>query len=562
MSNHGISGINIGQTKLDDYEGNTEEANLNARGSFSGRKARKIGSYLTGSHDLQIQQDQAQKVLNKKRINVLKDDGNADKAAREVSTSAVNTNKEGKLEVARCPALEKSLMEFEKLAKNPMANGKVGNQGWSEKAIGQDEKKVVPEGTGSTRNIVDPEKFKQRIQKDLTVFLGNTIKSTNTPHGLERLRLIVENQFSSGQISEPQKKHLNKLLGKQFERQMKGFPGYLAGLKPDNDSDSAKHELAHKKLSAIHEMTIAAKSFDPAIVKKHKNMLKTQGMACYENCGKYTPSKCDDLYQVSKCLTRLRGEGNKLLEPVIKLTSKNPRHRMEQADQSVVTKIASLNQQLKEIPALEHSMSKVAKNAVELMRSVSKLESKTEKDRDQLGRVSQELKKMKSGTGLLGALKPSYQKRRHNKKNTEKALRKSISANDKRQSNLQEQFRGLGQDYKKQFDAKNALLQKYGKSVEVLPEAYAPSSLSSIWKTEVSKLDENTLATEFDRACINHFLDSFADKFPREYFENEESLGVECVQKVAKEYVRAVESNEPPFAALKSAFKEGRILSM
>ena len=262
MNSDGISGINVGQVKLDNYEGNSKDANLNAKGSFSGRNVRKfnnkVGSYLTRSHDLQVQQDRAQKTLNNRRITVLNTQGDASKAASEASHSAVTSNKGGKLEVAKCPDLDKSLQDFKKLASDPMANGKVGQYGWDENVSDQGETTVTPSGSGSTRKIVDPEKFKQRVQKDLTVFLGNTIKGTDTPHGLERLRQTVVQQFDEGQISQSQQTHLNKLISKQYQLQLKNFPSYLAGLQAKDDSDEAHHTLAQEKLAAIHEITIAA----------------------------------------------------------------------------------------------------------------------------------------------------------------------------------------------------------------------------------------------------------------------------------------------------------------
>ena len=67
MGNSGIKGIQIDQAKLDRYEGSKEDSSLNSEGKFSRFSVRKLAnaaSYLTRSHDLQIEQGKAQKELN------------------------------------------------------------------------------------------------------------------------------------------------------------------------------------------------------------------------------------------------------------------------------------------------------------------------------------------------------------------------------------------------------------------------------------------------------------------------------------------------------------------
>ena len=567
MNNDGISGINIGQTKLDNYEGNTKDANLNAKGSFSGRNVRKfnnnVGSYLTGSHDLQTQQDRAQKKLNSRRIAVLTTQGDASKAASEASHSAVTTNKGGQLKVASCPDLDNSLQEFKKLASDPMASGKVGQFGWDEKVSEQGETTVTPSGTGSSRKIVDPEKFKQRVQKDLTVFLGNTIKGTDTPHGLERLRQTVEHQFDDGQISKSQKTHLNKLIGKQYQLQLKNFPAYLAGLQAKDDSDEARHTLAKEKLAAIHEITIAAQEHDPGIVKKHHQMLKAAALDCYEQCGRSTSPRATNLFEAQEWVQRLEQEASDWLAPVLELTSKHPSQRLEQAAKSVAAQVDPLKLQLDEIPALERSMSKTAAEAVKLMQDMAKLESVIGQKQKQLGREILELKQMREDAGRFRRMNLAYQYRRRNNLQRQEALRETITDSTSKETTNIDQFNNFKKTYNGEFQAQNELREKYGSSVEVLPKAPAPSTSSLGWKTEVSKLDGHDLATEFDKACINHHLDSLASKFPGHDIEEGESFGTKYVTDTAREYVRAVKDRrELPAIALRTALGEGRISSV
>ena len=569
MNSDGISGINIGQAKLDKYEGTSDEAALNSKGKFSSRTVRKlnnnVGSYLTRSHDVQVQQDRAQKTLNKRRISVLNDQGDAAKAATNVNHSALTSNSNGKLEVARCPELDQSIKEFLALAKDPLALGKVGQHGYNEEVPeGEEgERKAVPQGPGASRNIVNPEKFARRVQKDFAVFLGNAIKSADTPHGLERLRQTVGEQLDAGQITDKQASHLNRLISKQYDIQLQNFPAYLASLKPSADSDEARHQLASEKLAAIHEMTIAAEQHDHSVVAKHHQMLKGAALECYEDCGKTTPPTAENLFQAQDWLQRLEQEAESWLKPVLDLTSRHPEQRMEQAAKSVAAQADPLKLQLDEIPALERSMKDTAAKAVKLMTDMARLESVMEQEQSQLGQKMRELQEMRKDAGRLRRLNLAYQYRRRKNLHTQTALRETITANANKKATSLDQFNNYKQSYNGEFQTRNELREKYGESVEVLPEPAAPSASALLWKTEVAKLEGHDLATEFDQACINHHLDSLASKFPDKDVGNEQNFGTQYVSDVAREYVSAVKDRRVlPFAALRSAVGEGYISSV
>lgn len=570
MNSEGISGIHIGQPKLDQYEGKSDDAALNSQGKFSNRKVRKfnnaVGSYLssspTHSHDLQLQQDRAQKTLNKRRITVLNDQGDASKAAKNVNKSPLTTNTGGKLVVAPCQDLEKSVTDFLALAKDPLAHGRVGEYGYNEE-VTKEATKVTPQGPGTTKAIVNPEKFARRVQKDFTIFLGNTIKSTDTPHGLERLRQTVKQQFEAEQISKPQKAHLDKLIGKQYDLQLKNFPSYLTSLTAKADSDEARHEVAREKLAAIHEITIAAKEHDPGIVKKHHQMLKAAALDCYQDCGRSTPPKGADLYQAQEWVQRLEQEATDWLAPVLNLTSKHPNQRLKQAARSVAAQVDQLKLQLDEIPALERSMSTAATKAVKLMADMAKLESVIDQDQKQLGKKMLELKDMSESAGRFKRLNLVYQYRRKQNIQRQAVLRETIIADTSKKETSLDQFNSYRNSYNGDFKARNKLREKYGNSVEVLPKAPPPSNSALAWKAEISTLDGHNSITEFDKACINHHLDSLAPKFPSQDIEGAESLGIQYVNDVAKTYVSAVKDQSVlPIVALKSALGEGRISSV
>ena len=567
MSYDGISGINIGQAKLDEYKGHSDDAALNSQGKFSNRTVRKfnnkVGSYLstspTHSHDLQLQQDRAQKKLNKRRVAVLNDQGDAAKAAKNVNKSPLTANSGGKLEVAPCPDLDKSIKEFLALAKDPLAHGRVGELGFNE-IVTDKEASVKPLGSGSTKAIVDPEKFSRRVQKDFAVFLGNTIKSTNTPHGLERLRQTVQQQFNDGQISETQKTNLNKLISKQYDLQLKNFPAYLNSLTSKSGSDEDRHEVAREKLAAIHEMTMAAQAHNPGVVKKHHQMLKAAALDCYRDCGSSTPPRGEDLFKAQEFVQRLDQEASDWLKPVLKLTSQHPERRLEQAAQSVAPQVDHLKLQLDEIPALERSMNDTAQKAVKLMEAMTKLDTEIDQQQEQLATEIRELKEMREKAGDWRRFNLVYQHRRNKNLERQAVLRETITSKTAEKASNRDRYDGLKKSFNSEFQARNELEKAYGKSVAVLAKPPQSSVATLSWQNELTELDDIKVVTEFDKACIHHHLESLAAKFPPSDLDREESFGTTYVKGLAKDYVRFIRGDKfLPSAALQKVQSEGRI---
>ena len=292
-------------------------------------------------------------------------------------------------------------------------------------------------------------------------------------------------------------------------------------------------------------------------------MLKDAALDCYEQCGKSTLPRGADLFQVHEWVQRLEDEATDWLQPVMEITSKHPQQRMKQAEESVAVQVDSLKSQLDEIPAIERSMSKTAGEAVKLMEKMARLESDISQEQKDLGKEMQKLQQMREDAGTFRRINLAYQFRRRKNLQGQASLRETITSSSSEKGLQLDKFNKLKKTYNGEFQARNELKQKYGKSVDVLPQPPTPSASALVWKAEIAKLDDYAIATEFDKACINHHLDSLASKFPAGDIETTDSFGSKYVTDIAKKYVSEIKDQKTlPAVALGKALGEGRISSV
>ena len=547
----GMKGIDIQQAKLNRYEGNKENAELNSKGKFNHRNVRKLAnatSYLTRSHDIQVEQGTAQKTLNQFRIKTLTTEGDAHKAAQQVSGSNVSKNEGGALNVDQCPELEDHIEQILKVADHKLAKGQVGDEGYTEA-----NDNVSPKGSGKTRHIVDTEKFAALVKRDLTTFLGNTIKTTDTPHGLDRLRRTVDDQQSKGHITEPHAEKLKQLITKQYTLQLKNFPAYLQGLSPKDDSAQAKHELAREKLEAIHEMTVAVSKHSGKVLGQFHHQLKMAALASFSDCAEHTSPHPTDLKETSSLQSRIQYERNQLLTPVLAKTSGNVEARLAEADRSTATARATLQTQMDEIPGLEKSMQDTVITAIDLMKQTKKQETRLAEKERELHSVEAELIARRNKTGRLRVLNPSYQRFRTTNLKAQNRLRTHIATTQaditqKRKDFLELQARHTSE--KQELKEKQDL---YGESVQVL--APPPPLTGNSFELElfIAELDSNSVSS-LDEACLHYHLNSLADNgaapaqlnvLAREYVAQINDQGSSARDALANQYTQGQVISQP-----------------
>ena len=450
------------------------------------------------------------------------------KAAQEVSSSAIKKNKGGQLNVSDCRELNAHIEQILEIKDHKLAKGKVGNEGYRDT-----DGEIRPRGLGKTRQIVDAKKFEDLVERDLTIFLGNTIKTTNTPHGLDRLRQTVEQLERNGTLNEPHPTLLKQQITKQYTRQLQSFPDYLAQLAAQDDSPEAQHVLAREKLEAIHEMTVAVQKHSPETLKKFHHQLKVDALKCFTECAEHTKPHSTDLSATQDRLKRIEYEKTELLKPILVQTSTGVEGRLSQADTSSQASRAALQAQLDEIPRLEVSMQEMVKTSIELAKQTKKLKDTHEARARELEPVVTELTNRKQKAGRWRRINPAYQRFRNANIKKQSRLRNEIKTIQSDTTQKRQKYTELQTRFAHEKQQLQGKKEQYGTSVSVLQPTRPLTEGSFDIKPFTSKITSDSL-TALDEACLHYHLSRLSEK----------NASSEQLKTLAEEYVNQIHNGD------------------
>ncbi len=499
-STSSIPTISVAETKLHGYEGDSESKTLYSKGKFGSRAVGKVAVALSrvgGSkkHSLRAEQRNAQLELSQRRTKVLHEAGNAKAAAINASDVSIEY-KDGRLDVSGGEALDRRISTILDLVNDPLVGTRVDAEGDV-----ADSADIEKHGKADSLLVVDKNKFQKQVNKDLTQFFSDTIRSTTTPHGLALLEKKISEQVDASHLSNTQAAKLNKQIDKQFEAQLKQFAGFLDGIKPEPDSPEGNYKAAWQKLETVHEMTTAIGQHNPSLLKKHGRELRELAIANFKETVSTIPGELSSDLRETRALQERVTEDRSLLEEIVKATSKKPEQRLAEVDRSVSATVSKLDAQLQEIPKLSTSLEAITTDSVKELREEL---SKSRAIKTKQSRLETEKKALDAlGSGLLKS--PARKKVQAKIEQLDReinGLKFQVAESHSRIDSLREEFSVLK-------EAKGALEKRYADSLDAIPPYETTPEYD--FGVKLEPLRGNAGFTSFERATVEQYFTQLAD---------------------------------------------------
>ncbi|AMO55782.1 hypothetical protein GZ77_08295 [Endozoicomonas montiporae] len=516
-----------GMDKVHSTKGNPESEKfhtIDRKGEFNTRAVTKSDSAykkLPDNRDTQLKkvQDQTQKSVYDRRIEIIQQHGNFQKTTQQLNTNT-RTGRNGTLPILDDKGLQEDIAGIKSIAKDKLAGKAIGNE--------KDNKVVVSE-----------EGLKARAQKDLTIFFTGSIKEANQPQTLQTLNHFIATEAESDSITPKQHQELKSILKKQCQRITKALPKTLKSFDITRGSKADFHQAEMTKLQYLHDLQSMLGTVAPRVLKDNESDIRQEAVSAFITGKNHLEPSSKSFRETHDMLEGIESDKQELLLPILSSTTKEKKFAgiIEGVNSNISLTVSVMERQLSEnetrINALQSATNLLTEHQRELGQLTRQLKGavrniESRESNYQMMRANAGSSKIKRFFNI------SYQfARRHNRK--EKALYETHKTELQQTiKDKQEQIQSSKREYTYQRMELGKVRKQFSDSMEVAPNsAVDPRSVvgNSGFDAILVDLEKQGIIEESDVSSAHQIFSQLSDN----------AISDQAVEQMAQKYRQLVE---------------------